>query len=102
MIDESNFRPTPQFPIIHHFVCKICKGIVRDPLQCSNTNCAVLLCRACINAKVPWSCSECKNKVKPSKIHRKVKDFMSQLQFLCPGCSEELLFDKAYDHVDNC
>lgn len=27
---------------------------------------------------------------------------MSQLQFMCPGCQEELLYDKLFEHVDKC
>lgn len=82
MITDGDFRPTPLTPILHHFVCKLCKLVVLDGRQCANINCCVLFCSACVGEQIrkgKWSCPQCRERSVPIDMHRRVKDFLEIL-----------------------
>lgn len=102
-MDESNFKPTPIHPLIHHFICKICTNIVRDGKQCYNQKCSVLYCGNCVKQKAnQWKCPKCSERAIPVEIHNRVLEFMQILRFNCPGCSEQMLYTQIFKHVESC
>jgi hypothetical protein len=100
MIDESNFRESSIYPFQHHFLCNLCQYVVTDPKQCSSKNCQVLFCGKCVTSKGgSWQCPICREKKSPEDLHRKLKDFLLYLKFMCPGCSEALMYNQMLIHL---
>jgi hypothetical protein len=82
-------------------VCKICNGIVRNPVQCQQCEC--LFCAEEIRWLPGHSCPTCNTKLWANDIYQSYKDALSGLRFNCPatGCSkstESLSYDEYIQH----
>ena len=49
-----------------------------------------------------WCCPVCNDKAKPVDMHRKLKEFITLLKFICPGCSKNFQYESAIAHIKNC
>lgn len=102
VIDESSFRPTSLESIVHHFICKLCNSVIVEGRQCHNKNCCMLFCKGCVDSKRPWGCPICQTRSEPVDMHRRLKDFVQLLKFVCPGCSESLMYQQMLEHIKTC
>jgi hypothetical protein len=41
-------------------------------------------------------------KSRPEEMHRKLKDFITLLRFICPGCSKGFQYESAVNHIKEC
>jgi uncharacterized protein (DUF983 family) len=50
------------------------------------------------------NCVVCHNGQHPITIdlHRKLKDFIELLKFVCPGCSEGYMYNEIQKHMSEC
>ena len=103
MLDQENYMPTALTPIVHHFLCNICRNIVQDGKQCARRACSVLFCGGCVTGKqAGWKCPVCQERGCPIDMHRKLKDFITLLKFNCPGCSKNMNYESMLKHVETC
>ncbi|XP_028392566.1 uncharacterized protein LOC114517116 [Dendronephthya gigantea] len=104
--DPTRFRST----VDESFICCICLGVLKDPMQCENNE--HYFCSCCIKKhleKTSQSCPVCQNKLTVEtlrKAPRIVADCVSRYKINCDnkerGCDAELELGALKKHVENC
>ena len=81
--------------------CTICSKIIINPVMCMN--CQNVYCKKCIDE---WSKKDnkCPNRCENPNYKKSIEksNTLSKLKFKCEKCGEEILYDNAIKHVDNC
>lgn len=109
-MDPTSAEINIQSPLknsIDLFACGLCKFIVQPfPLECPACN--GLYCEDCVKSSPRWACQApikgvpCQSRLAPVKLHRDVKEVLENLQFLCPGCKQNLKYETFFEHVKDC
>ena len=91
-------------PPSEDYICIVCIGVVRDPLECQN--CGLLLCSKCVSSylesrrqrggmlglRADFSCPTCRHKAEPRRPSRVLTDIIAELEVFCKnraeGCGE--------------
>ena len=83
-------------------ICPLCKNIYINPLLC--TKCQNTFCKKCLDI---WSQNN--NEICPNNCEEPVyvkslgrNDILSKLKFICVGCENEILYEKAENHHNLC
>ncbi|XP_028403186.1 uncharacterized protein LOC114525926 isoform X2 [Dendronephthya gigantea] len=99
-----------QLTVDQSFICSICLGVLKDPMQCENNE--HYFCSCCIKKhleKTSLSCPVCQQKLTVEtlrKAPRIISDFVSRLKINCDhaerGCDVVLELEALPRHVQDC
>lgn len=86
--------------------CKICCGIIQDPLCCKS--CDSIFCKKCIKDWIIRSKGKCPNRCDfvEYEIRRTTINLMNKIKLYCiyreKGCKEEIFYEDYKKHMKNC
>ena len=82
-------------------LCPICKNIFIDPQMCNK--CQKVFCKKCIDE---WSLEnrDCPNNCEAPTYQSCIfkNDILSKLKFVCVGCEQEINYEDAENHHNEC
>jgi hypothetical protein len=97
----------PQFKEFSDTIeCKICSGIVNDPISCKI--CDTIFCKNCINDWIARSNRICPNRCnyQEFEIRRSTLNLINKIKIYClnreSGCKEEIYYEMYEKHMNNC
>lgn len=96
----------PEFKEFSEIIdCKICSGIVTDPVCCKS--CDSIFCKKCINSWISRSIGKCPNRCNFQEfaIRRTTINLMNKIKIYCinreNGCKEEIFYEDYFKHLES-
>ena len=81
-------------------ICKICKKLINDPIQCES--CSSFFCKFCLNQiKIENKkvCPVCNKNFKEKNIEDKILSNLKKIQIICKICKDIYVYNNASNHV---
>lgn len=102
-IENINIETAEENSENEYFICKICLGLVFNPIMCGN--CENLYCFQCIDGlmKISKVCPCCRHYFNSTKLGRFANSFLEKIKVKCPfNCGLIINTCKLQTHFLNC
>lgn len=102
-IRDINIETAEEDSENEYFICKICLGLVFNPIMCGN--CENLFCNQCIDdlMKISKVCPCCRHYFNSTKLGRFANSFLEKIKVKCPfNCGLIIKTCKLQTHLINC